>query len=714
MNKQIFITFILGFVSLFLSAQIIHVPADQSTIQAGINIAADGDTVLVAQGTYFENINYKGKAITVASNWIFESDSAHINNTIIDGSQPVHPDSASVVMFVSGEDTTSVLCGFTIQNGSGIFHSSLYSRSGGGIAALTSGAKIINNMIINNSLEFNSNAGGGGIGFVGSSLDLWVVIKDNIIKYNSVNDSLNAYGGGIYVSLCSIIENNIIEFNSCECEVGNSEGAGIEFQDIFSNELIIQLVDNKIRNNTASGVKVYGGGVTIFSGPYPKRNNANNYFQLENRSLQSSIDHIHTQPEISMRSGVSYILGNTISNNYLDAEEYWYGAGIYLKNPTIKFEIQSNEIFSNYGSENAYSFGGAIQIYESFDVELLIDGNIIKENSANIGGGLYINKSYNLEIVNNLFLENDGNIGGAIRFFHYLGDGSNDEHNMLYPMNKREDVSDQESEYHPVVANNTFVGNSASSSGGAILILYSPNHPVIFNSVFQGNISASGQDIALEDTIGEVPVFYNNINTQLISGNWYGEYNIYANPGFVDPSSDDYHLSKSSPCICMATGELQIDEMLYYCPAYDLDGNLRPSPQTGELLSPDIGACEEITIECIPDRIPEYSNSLLDFDIYPNPCEGAAHLRYQIRQRADAVPDPPEGGNGSRSASGKKHYVILDFFSIEGMLIKRLMNEEMGAGEYEIEVDLSDLPAGIYFCRLKTSQQEATRKIIKM
>jgi len=72
--------------SQFLFSTIINVPADQPTIQAGINVSVNSDTVLVQPGTYVENINFSGKLITVGSLYLTTADTTIIGEPFnIDG-----------------------------------------------------------------------------------------------------------------------------------------------------------------------------------------------------------------------------------------------------------------------------------------------------------------------------------------------------------------------------------------------------------------------------------------------------------------------------------------------------------------------------------------------------------------------------------------------------------------------------------------------------
>jgi hypothetical protein len=136
------------------------VPQQYATIQTAIDSAFHGDTVLVSAGTYYENINFRGKAIVVASYMILNNDTTTRNNTIINGSQPIDSTKGSVVSFVSGEDTTSVIYGFTITGGTGTLYDNA-RRVGGGIYCRNSGARITQNKIANNSVTHSQTCLGG-------------------------------------------------------------------------------------------------------------------------------------------------------------------------------------------------------------------------------------------------------------------------------------------------------------------------------------------------------------------------------------------------------------------------------------------------------------------------------------------------------------------------------------------------------------------------
>ncbi len=250
---------------LILSAQatIRNVPGSYSTIQSAINACVNGDTVLVATGTYMENINFRGKKIVVTSTYYQTNNPATIYATVINGSTPVYPDTASCVLFDNGEDSTSVLQGFALTGGAGTKWADEHGggtpyREGGGILIALCSPVIQNNIIFNNNCDVingEASAGGGGLRIGDGNPKLY----NNIIMNNS-----GIYGSGIVLNFTGCtMKNNIICNNHGATSVFGG-GAGMWIEGTGPGPKILE--NNTVANNNAisgsGGIFVYAFTVT--------------------------------------------------------------------------------------------------------------------------------------------------------------------------------------------------------------------------------------------------------------------------------------------------------------------------------------------------------------------------------------------------------------------------------------------------------------------
>ncbi len=247
MNRSILIFLLMCAFSLNANAFIRNVPSQYPTIQSAINASSNGDTVLVQPNTYTENINFRGKKIVLTSRYYQSNDYSFIQTTIINGSSPVYPDSASCVIINNHEDSTTVLQGFTITGGGGTIwadeHGAGLYREGGGVLVAYSNPVIQHNIITGNNCippggSVNSTGGGGlRIG------DCFCRLYNNIISNNTAR-----YGAGVVLNYAGgEYKNNVICKNSGSVDYG--AGSAIWVNSNYSRPRTIE--NNTIVSNTA-------------------------------------------------------------------------------------------------------------------------------------------------------------------------------------------------------------------------------------------------------------------------------------------------------------------------------------------------------------------------------------------------------------------------------------------------------------------------------
>ena len=258
-----------------------------TSIQSAINAASSGDTVLVAPGTYYEQITCT-KAITVLS-------SAGAASTLIDGS------AANGFVVTIGTPLASdnsfraqaILDGFTIQNGS--VSNPVFASDGGGvtiggnatvrnntvlnnypsgITVRASNALVQNNHILQTLSAVNAAHSSTGIAIAPTSVFPYayhfnppsLTISGNLIENNYGNGILNYYATQndpynypAYPYLF-IYANNVVRNNGAGKVVG-----GIE---IYAYGGTHVLVDNLITGNSGTGLSIELAASTGSSPPF--------------------------------------------------------------------------------------------------------------------------------------------------------------------------------------------------------------------------------------------------------------------------------------------------------------------------------------------------------------------------------------------------------------------------------------------------------------
>jgi parallel beta-helix repeat protein len=490
------------------------------TIQEGIDASGDGDTVMVADGTYTgdgnRNINFRGKRITLRS----EKGPEHC---VIDGQG-----SGRSFLFWRGESRSSRLAGFTIthgriQYGAGILCKNSSSPEisncviignhaiikGGGICCRDgSNPKIHQCLIMNND--------GGGIGcFDGSSPKIHQCLVTD-------NDNRRG-GGGIYIKDAGqpeifhcVITNN----------VSGSAGGGIYCVDTPSPRIIQCLIADNTSSREGGGIYLWNSS-PIISGCRISTNSASHGggIYVSHAIGLTVVSHCEISENKGLYGGGGILCRGChlrvtdclIAGNAAEEGEISGGGGISCRNEG-HLEIYDSTIADNISS----FYGGGIDCFDNRSADIF--GCIIAGNTAKYGGGVhcYDNSS---PFLRNCIITGNRATGFGAGF--YCVDGYAEISGCTFADN---DIADIRTQRCTTTVTNSIFWNREPPTEKKIF-LWGTNDLSISFSDLQGGAEA---------------VYTWPASTV----NW-GPGMIDADPLFADPFSllSDFHLTAGSPCI---------------------------------------------------------------------------------------------------------------------------------------------------------------------
>jgi len=416
----------------------------------GIAAASSGDSVILMNGTYHENLRLIGKSIVLGSFFMSSHDTLDIQRTILDG------DSVATTISLGYIEETATVVGLTIMHG--------YSSLGGAIYCGYSDVIILNNLITNNYSGFD----GGGI-YCRNSIN-------TTIQGNSISNNSSSYSGGgiaFMYGTAQIRNNNIIENKS-------RNGAGIA---TYSTDVTItgNFVDSDSATEWGGGIYCSGGRGLISENNIMYNNGGTGggiYLASGDVTLSNNI----ISGNIAENGGGIFSSSSTsISHNIIEANSSsGYGGGIELLRGTPT-------IYGNSIRNNTALVGGGIS---AFDSSPIIISNVVSNNtSEGDGGAISFSHTSNCSVNNNTFLENIARKGGAISWESAYGTISN---NTIFNNNASERGGAIYAFNHSVLSvENTIMWSDSAGIHSEIDIDSSSSAAVVYNDI-QGNYPGWG------------------------------------------------------------------------------------------------------------------------------------------------------------------------------------------------------------------------------
>lgn len=466
-----------------------------TTIQAGVNAAAAGEFVFVADGDYTPtnpgDFTLLPMKVGVKIFGGFAGTESSTNerqtpigiNTVLDGGD-------SVCHVVNGAGYAR-LDGFYITNGNAVAGPNCPTEVGGGIYNYSVYGGEFRNLII----AYNYTAGdGGGMFNVYSDISL----GNSVLKGNF---ALDRSGGIANIVSNASVDDSIILYNYSPGTgggIGNSSSSNLQ---ITNSQIMLNGalyagggIENSHSYLTINNSSIGPGNAAYYSGGGILNWNYS-YLVMEDSSVNGNF-------VIDGGGGgitTAYTSYNYIKDSVFAENEVDYGGGAMYNYGFVYSTVLNSTFENNFGGN-----GGGI--FNVGHVYAYVDSSIFKANHADFAGGAIANRGWvDTEITNSVFAGNTTYYyGGAVTTW---------------------DTS------QTLILNDTFTGNGAYVGGGAVA--NGPNGlTTISNSILWDDMVAYFPYTSeiFDYTYGASYVVYSDI-----MGGWggYGYSNINADPLFV-------------------------------------------------------------------------------------------------------------------------------------------------------------------------------------